>query len=105
MSIGLFGVGLTWIGMYGIYAYLKSEATVMAEKLLKAIEVLRRVPVDRKTLDVWEADGKFPKRVRVGSAVFWRESDIDKWITDGGMPDSDPEAPDGMKDWPRGQHG
>ena len=35
----------------------------------------------RKTIDRWERNGKFPKRIRLGAtAVAWVESEIDQWF-------------------------
>lgn len=50
------------------------------DRLLPLDQVLERVPVDRGTLDNWEKDNQFPRRIKVKGRIFWRESEIDKWI-------------------------
>lgn len=37
--------------------------------------------VDRRTIDRWEQNGNFPKRVKMGSrANAWRLNEIEAWI-------------------------
>jgi prophage regulatory protein len=53
------------------------------------VKVLRRPATRAKTglsdgtIDLKEARGEFPKRVRLGSrAIGWIEEEIDKWIAE-----------------------
>jgi prophage regulatory protein len=50
-------------------------------RLLQWPEVHSRVSFCRKTIDRWERNGKFPKRIRLGAtAVAWVEAEIDEWF-------------------------
>jgi prophage regulatory protein len=50
-------------------------------RLLTEAQVRARVPISRVTLWRWEAQGEFPKRVKLGDfRVGWPEGEIDAWI-------------------------
>jgi prophage regulatory protein len=52
-------------------------------RLLTEAQVLGLVPISRVTLWRWEANGEFPKRVRLGEVrVGWPESEVNAWIQD-----------------------
>lgn len=38
------------------------------------------IPVAPKTLEVWRCNGKGPIYRKIGSRVFYRKSDLDKWM-------------------------
>jgi prophage regulatory protein len=49
-------------------------------RYLRQPQVLARVGVSWITLRRWEAQGKFPKRRRLGpNSVAWLEHEIDEW--------------------------
>lgn len=48
-------------------------------RILTQDSVRDRVPVDKATLWRWERDGKFPRRVKLGSRVGWFEDEVDAW--------------------------
>lgn len=49
-------------------------------KLLSKKQVRERVSYSFAHIDRLEADGRFPKRVRLGFRVAWVEDEIDDWI-------------------------
>lgn len=50
-------------------------------RLLSKKEVCIRTTYSRAHLDRLEAEGRFPKRVRLGQArVAWVEDEVDEWI-------------------------
>lgn len=50
-------------------------------KLLSKKEVCHRTTYSRAHLDRLEAEGRFPKRVRLGQArVAWVEEEVKEWI-------------------------
>lgn len=52
-------------------------------RLLNKREVCRMTSYSRAHLDRLEADGRFPKRVRLGQArVAWVESEVEDWIAE-----------------------
>ncbi|WP_096512463.1 helix-turn-helix transcriptional regulator [Pseudomonas izuensis] len=54
----------------------------LKERFLRFGSVADLVGVSRSTINRWEKEGKFPKRVRLGSqAVAWRESQISHWMS------------------------
>ncbi|MDZ7747677.1 MAG: AlpA family transcriptional regulator [Halofilum sp. (in: g-proteobacteria)] len=55
----------------------------MSELVLRCREVEQRVGLSCSTLYYWIQRGEFPAPVRLGPrAVGWRESDIDRWISE-----------------------
>ena len=59
-------------------------------KFLRKCEVCALIGVSSETLRRWEAEGTFPKRIKLNpkggmqSAVVWRESDIRDWMARAG---------------------
>jgi len=62
---------------------MKQLELLPAERLLRKKETASRVSLSTRTLDRKIAEGLFPKGIKIGSAVRWRESVIDQWIADG----------------------
>lgn len=52
------------------------------DRLLNVKQVQALVPASRVSIWRWEKEGRFPKRIKLGSATRWRESDIQKWISE-----------------------
>lgn len=48
-------------------------------KLAKA-EVLERLSVSERTLEVWVREKRFPEPVRIGKRCFWAEDVVDGYI-------------------------
>lgn len=47
------------------------------DRLVRFKGVAQMIPFSRSTINRWEKEGKFPKRVQLGSqAVAWRHSDL-----------------------------
>ena len=53
---------------------------IMHEGLMTIGEVAYLFHVSRKTIYRWNSEGTGPKRIRVGSQVFYRTSDIEAFI-------------------------
>ncbi len=53
---------------------------VSQDRLLSIKHIQERAPVSRVSVWRWEKEGKFPKHIKLGSRIFWRESDIQAWI-------------------------
>lgn len=49
-------------------------------RLLSFHQVQPRVQLSRVTIWRWEKEGKFPKHIKLGRSIRWRESDIQAWI-------------------------
>lgn len=50
-------------------------------ELIVADEIAQRIPYSQNQLRRLEAQGSFPKRVRIGAnRVAWVRSEIDQWI-------------------------
>lgn len=50
-------------------------------RLIALPEVCSRVSMQRSTVLSWEAEGKFPRAVRLSSTKrVWLERDVDEWI-------------------------
>ena len=63
------------------------------DRFLREPEVLRLIGVSKMTLRRWEAQGRFPKRCKIGpNTVAWRESAIHDWLANGGASSSEMEA-------------
>ena len=53
------------------------------EIIVRRAETIRRTGLSQSTLERYERQGIFPRRIQLGPrAVGWRESEINKWITD-----------------------
>lgn len=52
-------------------------------ELIVADEIAKRIPYSQNQLRRLEAQGNFPKRVRIGAnRVAWVREEIDNWITE-----------------------
>ncbi len=49
-------------------------------RLLSFHQVQPQVQLSRVTIWRWEKEGKFPKHIKLGRSIRWRESDIQNWI-------------------------
>lgn len=49
-------------------------------RLLSFHQVQPQVQLSRVTIWRWEKEGKFPKHIKLGRSIRWRESDIQAWI-------------------------
>lgn len=59
------------------------------EKLLDVTEITNMFKVTRATLDKWEKQGNFPRRIKIGKRVVaWKESDIENFIKNNGKIDA-----------------
>jgi prophage regulatory protein len=57
----------------------------MTDRLLRAREVLEKVGITRQWLYKLMQQGKFPRPIPIGiRRVRWKESDIERWIQEGG---------------------
>ena len=54
----------------------------LQDRLLDVKQVQNLTSASRASIWRWEGAGKFPKRIRIGRAIRWRESDIQKWISE-----------------------
>lgn len=54
-------------------------------------EVAARLAIAVRTCWKWTASGMLPRPLKLGSAVRWRSSDIDRFIETGGAVDDDAE--------------
>ncbi|MFO8058444.1 MAG: AlpA family phage regulatory protein [bacterium] len=62
---------------------MSSHNQSQSENLLRLREVLQRFPVSRSTWYSGISEGRYPPPVRLGKrAVAWRESDIERLISD-----------------------
>lgn len=52
------------------------------DRLLDIKQVQALTAVSRASIWRWESAGKFPKRIRLGGAIRWRESEIQQWISE-----------------------
>ncbi len=50
------------------------------DRLLRYREVEQRTGFRRSTLYFWMGKGLFPKPLKIGRAVAWRERDIQQWM-------------------------
>ncbi|MGS0737570.1 helix-turn-helix transcriptional regulator [Pseudomonas sp. GG8] len=54
----------------------------LKDRFLRFESIAGLVGVSRSTINRWEKEGKFPKRVQLGSqTVAWRESQISHWMS------------------------
>ena len=49
-------------------------------RLLSFHQVQPQEQLSRVTIWRWEKEGKFPKHIKLGRSIRWRESDIQAWI-------------------------
>lgn len=51
------------------------------DRFLRFNSVAQLIGVSRSTINRWEKEGKFPKRVRLGvQAIAWRQSEIHAYM-------------------------
>jgi len=50
------------------------------EKFCNAKEIIKQLGISKRTLDNWIGKGIFPKPIKMGRRIFWKESDIEKHI-------------------------
>ncbi len=56
---------------------------ITTPELIVADEIAKRIPYSQNQLRRLEAQGNFPKRVRIGAnRVAWVREEIDNWITE-----------------------
>lgn len=58
----------------------------MDEELMTIEEVADLFHVSKKTIYRWNSDGTGPRRVRIGSQVFYRTSDVEAFIESAEVP-------------------
>lgn len=51
------------------------------DRLLKVKEVIQFVPVNRATIYRWVKQQMFPAPVKIGSGTFWKNSEIQDFIS------------------------
>jgi len=50
-------------------------------KILRKPQLKEKLDVSGATIDRWERDGRFPRRIHLGKkSVGWLESEIDDWV-------------------------
>jgi predicted DNA-binding transcriptional regulator AlpA len=54
--------------------------TGTAPPLIDRREMLSLVPEDDPQIRAMEARGEFPKRIKIGRRVYWREADVLAWL-------------------------
>ena len=59
-----------------------TATTTSADKLVRLAGVLSRIPVSRSAWYEGVKTGIFPKPIKFGRAVLWRQSDIDRLIAE-----------------------
>lgn len=52
----------------------------MTDGLIRTPELLRLIPVNRRTILRWHKAGKFPAPVRIGSCCAWVRAEVEAWI-------------------------
>ncbi|WP_108472908.1 helix-turn-helix transcriptional regulator [Rhodanobacter thiooxydans] len=58
------------------------QTQAVPAQLLRLPAVIQRTGLSRSSIYRHEAEGTFPRRVKIGaSASAWLASDIDRWIT------------------------
>lgn len=50
------------------------------DRLLSTKQVQGYIQASRVSIWRWEKEGKFPKHIKLGRSIRWRESDIQAWI-------------------------
>lgn len=61
---------------------MKQKINTPAERLLTIDEVMSQISFKRSFIYESMQDNKFPKPVRIGRSIRWKQSDIQKWISD-----------------------
>ena len=56
------------------------DEQITSNRLLTLNQVQPQVQLSRVTIWRWEKEGKFPKHIKLGRSIRWRESDIQAWI-------------------------
>lgn len=60
---------------------ISSSSSPPRLRILRVAEVLSMVPLSDASLRRMEKDGRFPKRIRLGSQSYgWAESEVLDWI-------------------------
>ena len=54
--------------------------TATAPALIDRRQLLSLVPDDEPKIRAMEARGEFPKRIRIGRKVYWREAAVLAWL-------------------------
>ena len=50
-------------------------------QLLRIAEVSKLTTIAKSTINLWVAQGKFPKPIHLSSTIkVWRKEDLNKWI-------------------------
>lgn len=53
----------------------------MMDELLDAKQLIVKLNIGRSTIDKWEKEGKFPKRINISAnRIRWKSSDINEWL-------------------------
>ncbi len=51
--------------------------------IIRTAELVKRLNVSRSTLWRWQAEGKFPKPVKMGARAFgYRIADVEAWLNE-----------------------
>ncbi|WP_025320591.1 helix-turn-helix transcriptional regulator [Granulibacter bethesdensis] len=59
---------------------VEGSRIVPGERLLRLSEVREKTGLATSTIYKWGSQGRFPRQISLGTAVRWRESEIDTWI-------------------------
>ena len=62
---------------------MKHRELIETERLLRKVEIAAKLGVSKRTIDRRIAAGLFPKGMKFGASVRWRESLVDRWIEEG----------------------
>lgn len=54
--------------------------TTVKNHLLTIKQIQEQIQASRVSIWRWEKEGKFPKHIKLGRSIRWRESDIQAWI-------------------------
>jgi prophage regulatory protein len=53
------------------------------QRVIRANDIQAVIGLTRRTADMLEAAGKFPRKIRLGAnSVGWLVEDIDRWLSD-----------------------
>ena len=56
--------------------------TLKSNRLLRLPEVSELTSLGKSTINLWVAQGRFPKPVALSKTIkVWRESDVQQWVT------------------------
>jgi len=50
-------------------------------KLLKIKHLIEQLNISKSTIYRLIQQNKFPKAIKIGNGSFWREEDIEKWLS------------------------